>query len=101
MIDEEKQRKDNKMVKWGIFNGATICIASYVTAYFICRDGSATFDDTLEGRVNLAVEALIFPCLFLIGMVNKVGSQRFGNDAQDPTKVAYSTMSMKTDMQIL
>ena len=72
-------------------------MATYIGAYLM-RD-KIEIDAT--NRFKLAVEALIFPGLFAMAMVIKVGSQRFGNAAQDPTKVKCANAKMKKDIQIL
>ena len=98
----EQQAKENKIVRWGVFNGLVAVVATYVTMYFLNKDETRfEFDSTFEGRLKLLAEALVFPCFFALAMVIKVGSQRFGNPAQDPTKMNANSAKMKTDIQIL
>ena len=49
-------------------------IAAYGTTYYLCRDDKVTLDSTFEGRFKLAAGAVVFPCLFAVFMIMKVGS---------------------------
>jgi hypothetical protein len=61
------------------------------------------FGDEVElfGRVKLAFECLVFPALFFLVTVLKVGSQRFGNPSENPIKVVASSESMKVNLRVL
>jgi len=96
----EKQVRDDNIVKAGIIGGILTSVIGYVLSYFLWGEGSELSDLEVD-RLRLGVEALTFPGLILILLVIKVGSQRFGNAAQDPTKVAFANLKMKIDMQCL
>lgn len=96
----ENQRRDDAIVKAGIITGAVTSVLGYVLAYFLYGEGSE-LSELEADRLRLGVESLTFPGLILILLVIKVGSQRFGNESQDPTKMPFANRKMKIDMQCL
>ena len=90
------QKENNRIVKNGMWLGLCIVIVYYAIAYFIFPRFST--DVTIAGRLALAIQSLVFPTLmFFIGVI-WVGKQRYGNPADDPTKVNASTEKMKVDL---
>lgn len=55
----------------------------------------------LPDRLRVAIECLVFPTVFLLAMILRIGSQRFGNPSEDPTKVVANTESMAVDLRVL
>jgi len=52
-------------------------------------------------RFKLAIECLVFPALFFLILIIRIGSERFGNPAEDPTTVLASSHAMDVDLRVL
>lgn len=83
----------------GMVIGVLLTLILYSSAYSLVPQ----FDDGMQltDRITLGFKCLLFPGFFLLAMVIKVGSQRFGNSAEDPTEVIAGTESMKIDLRVL
>jgi len=52
-------------------------------------------------RVELGIECLVFPAIFFLVTILRIGSQRFGNPSEDPTKVLANSEGMEIDLRVL
>lgn len=93
------QESNNKIVKTGMIVGGMGTPILFLLLYTL----APKFGDEVElfGRVKLALECLVFPALFFLVTVLKVGSQRFGNPSENPIKVVASSESMKVNLRVL
>lgn len=93
------QEINNNTVKTGIIVGAIATLTLFIILYLLVPQYSD--EVTLLDRMKLAVECLVFPALFMLIVILKVGSQRFGNPAENPVQVVANTDSMKIDLRVL
>lgn len=93
------QAENNKAVKTGMFIGLLLTLSLYFIAYTLVPQ----FDSEmmLAERIKLAIECLVLPAFFMLIMIVKIGAQRFGNEAEDPSIVKANTKGMKIDLCIL
>ena len=93
------QRKDNLTVQRGIFYGIFLTLIVFVTLYIFIPH--LDYDPGLLSRIKLGIKCLVFPALFFVVLIIRIGSQRFGNPAEDPTRVLASSHSMEVDLRVL
>ncbi|MEE3326283.1 MAG: MAPEG family protein [Myxococcota bacterium] len=93
------QEDHNRTVKSGVRGGLLFTLAILVGFFLLIP--RMDDDPGIAGRLRLAVECSIFPGLLFFLMILRVGAQRFGNAAEDPTKVLASTEGMKVDLRVL
>ncbi len=93
------QEDNNKVVKLGMLMGAIVTPLLFFSLYSLLP--RYDFEVELINRISLGIQCLVFPALFFLVTVVKVGSQRFGNPAEDPTKIVASSESMNIDLRVL
>ena len=93
------QELNNLAVKRGMALGFVVTLSLFVGLYFISP--KFTQELMLADRLKLGLECLIFPALFFLVVVLRVGSQRFGNPAENPVEMMASSEGMKIDLRVL
>lgn len=93
------QVDNNKIVLIGMAIGALTTALSFVVLYLLVPQYCSEMDPT--ERLTLGIECLVFPLTFFLITVVRVGSQRFGNPSDDPTKVVANSESMKVNLRVL
>jgi hypothetical protein len=93
------QERNNQIVKWGGVSGVLFTLVVFPGLYFLLPHFHQELG--LPERLELGVGCLFFPGLFLLLLIIRIGSQRFGTAAEDPTKVLASSEAMKIDLRVL
>lgn len=93
------QHDNNRVVQLGMAIGVLSTVTVYGAAYFLVP----AFDSelALTDRIALAAKSLVFPALFFASVVVRVGSQRFGNPAENPLQVVANSDSMRVNLRVL
>ena len=55
----------------------------------------------LVERIKLGFQCLVFPAVIFLATILRVGSQRFGNPAENPVEIEASSVGMKIDVRVL
>lgn len=93
------QEYDNKIVKQGMAIGLLFSLVYILSLYILLPVLETGSDNT--SRLALAASCLVLPALTLIAGILVVGLSRFGNEAQDPTKVNANTKTMQINLRYL
>ena len=93
------QAQNNSIVKRGIVSGLIVTVIVFPGLYFLLPHFSHELD--LLKRLQLGISCLVFPGLFLLVLILRIGSQRFGNVSEDPTEVIADSRAMKIDLRVL
>ena len=93
------QQQHNQTVQRGMAIGFVITLSLFISLYMVVPKIGQEM--VLIDRVTLGLECLIFPALMLLVTIVKVGSQRFGNSAENPVEVVASSEAMKIDLRVL
>lgn len=93
------QADNNKTVQAGMIIGAIVTPLLFLVFYFLVPQYDA--EVVLTDRFKLAIECLIFPATFFVVTVVRIGSQRFGNSSEDPTRTVASSEAMAIDLRVL
>ena len=93
------QERNNQIVKRGMISGVVFTLVVFPGLYFLLPHFQQELG--LLQRLKLGVECLFFPGLFLLLLIIHIGSQRFGNSAEDPTKVVAGSEPMKIELRVL
>ena len=93
------QEQDNRTVKYGIVIGIIIALVLGLLLYALLP----RYQHELQpwGRIELGVKCLIMPGLFLLVLILRIGSMRFGNASQDPTTTLASSKPMAINLRVL
>ena len=89
------QKRDNLVVKCGILLGIALSIlVLLLSSNFL---PNVDHEPGLLMRLKIGVKSLVFPALLFLLMIIRIGAQRFGNPAKDPTRgVANSHVPCKS-----
>ena len=93
------QELHNKVVLSGMAIGIIVTPLIFMGLYVLFPQFAHELETT--GRLELGIKCLIFPAVFFLVLVLRVGAQRFGNPSEDPTIVLAGTESMKVDLRVL
>ncbi len=93
------QRRDNLVVKRGILLGIALTFAVFLLSFHLLPN--LNHEPGLLMRLKIGVKSLVFPALFFLLMIIRIGTQRFGNPAEDPTRVLASSHAMQVDLRVL
>ncbi len=93
------QEDDNRVIKNGLVWGVLFTLV--ILAGFFLIIPRMDDDPGIAGRLRLAVECSIFPGILFFLMILGVGAQRYGNPAEDPTRVLANSEGMKVDLRVL
>ena len=93
------QQQDNQTVKHGIAIGVVMTLILYLLLYILLPH----YHHELQqwNRIQLAAKCLVIPGLFLLLLILRIGSMRFGNAAQDPTTTLASSKAMEINLRVL
>ena len=89
------QRRYNLIVKLGIAFGILLTFVVFVAFFFLLPNSDQ--EPGQPNRFKLAIEVLVFPALFFLILIIHIGSEGFGNPAEDPTTVLASSHAMDVD----
>jgi hypothetical protein len=94
----KSQKHDNRVVLTGIALGAILSVVMAVFLFLMLpqfdREPSAI------ARIQLGVKCLVFPGLIFFMTIIGVASKRFGNEAEDPTKMLTSSHVMLVNLRV-
>lgn len=93
------QESDNKTVIIGIAVGFVATLFLFIVLFSIVP--KTVEEVILAERLKLGIASLVFPGAFLLLMVLRVGSQRFGNESENPIKLEANSEGMKIDIRVL
>jgi hypothetical protein len=93
------QELKNRTVKAGMFIGFVATLLLYWIAYSFFPKINQEW--LILDRIVLAIKCFALPTALFFAMIIRVGSQRFGNPAEDPTKVDANSDTMKVDLRVL
>ena len=74
--------------------GAVRILLMFITLYLL------TPKIDLISRIKLSIECLVFPLIFFLVTMVRVGSQRFGDPSDDPTKVVANSESVAVRLRV-
>lgn len=93
------QELHNKTVKLGIAISVVITLVLTIGLFAIIP--TITQELPLIERVKLGIVCLVFPAVFFLVVITRIGFQRFGNPSEDPTKVVANSEGMEIDLRVL
>ncbi|WP_288132441.1 MAPEG family protein [Microbulbifer sp.] len=93
------QESNNKTVKRGMAVGLLGALFLFSALYYMFP--KITQEVVLIERVRLGIECLVFPSILFLATILRVGSQRYGNPSEDPTKVIANSKGMAVDLRVL
>jgi len=93
------QKRDNLVVKRGILLGIALSISVLMLSFHFLPN--VDHEPGLLMRLKIGVKSLVFPALLFLLMIIRIGAQRFGNPAEDPTRVVASSHAMQVDLRVL
>jgi len=93
------QELHNKTVKLGMAIGFVVTLTLFIVLFVIIP--AITQEVLLLERIKLGIECLVFPAIFFLVVILRIGSQRFGNPSENPTKVVANSEGMEIDLRVL
>ncbi len=83
------QKRDNLVVKRGILLGIALSISVLMLSFHFLPN--VDHEPGLLMRLKIGVKSLVLPALLFLLMIIRIGAQRFGNPAEDPTRVVANS----------
>lgn len=93
------QELNNRTVKLGMALGFVGTLLLFVALYYLLP--KMTMEVELVDRIKLGIICLVLPTAFFLSVIIRIGSQRFGNPSEDPTKCEANTEGMRIDLRVL
>lgn len=93
------QELSNLIVKRGMAIGFVVTLSLMIGLYVVFPKWTQPVE--LIDRLYLGLECLVFPALMFLVVILRVGSQRFGNPAENPVEMVAGTQGMKIDLRVL
>jgi len=93
------QKTDNRVVKRGILLGIGLTLVIFPVCFNLIPQ--IDHEPGLLARLKLGIECAVFPGIFFLILIIRIGMQRYGNTAEDPTELLASSHAMEVDLRVL